>query len=640
MRVSLWKSLLILVVLVVSVLYSLPNLYPDEPALQVTGANASVPVDQSVLENASRALTVAGIPFHDAAILGRKGKESVLLRVNNTADQLHAQDVLRRELGDKYVAALNLAPTTPAWLTAIRATPMKLGLDLRGGVHFLLEVDMSKALEQRQESYITDMKARLREKKLAYRSIGERGQGFTLKFEKADERQKAEELLKSEFNEFTYARRDTPEGFFTDLDFTPAKLRELSDYAVNQNLTTIRNRVNELGVAEPLVQRQGMNRIVVELPGIQDTAEAKRILGRTASLEFRMVDPEHSEAVGGIAPPGSEVYPFKDNREPPVVLLKRKIVTGDRVVNAQSSFDEFSNPKVDITLDSRGGKLMADATQNNVGRQMAVLFVESRQQSRMTTDESGKQVEVKQNVTEKYVINRATIQSMLGSRFQITGLDSPAEAAELALLLRAGALAAPMYFVEERTIGPSLGAENIRRGVHATLWGFLAIALFMIVYYQVFGVISVVALAFNLVFLTALLGFLGATLTLPGIAAIALALGMAIDANVLINERIREELRNGAPPRTAITVGYERAFGTIVDSNVTTFIVGLMLLLFGSGPVRGFAVVHCLGILTSIFSAVVLSRALVDLIYGGRARLTSLAIGQVWKPKSATTPGK
>ncbi|HET8730709.1 MAG TPA: protein translocase subunit SecD [Moraxellaceae bacterium] len=625
MRVPLWKSLLILAVLAISLLYSLPNLYPDEPAVQVTGANASVPVNQAVLESVTRALNVAGIPFHDAAIQGRNGKESVLLRLNNTTDQLRAQDVLRRELGDLFVAALNLAPTTPGWLKAINAAPMKLGLDLRGGVHFLLEVDMSKALEQRQESYINDIKGKLREKKLSYRSVTERGQGFSLRFEKADDRQKAEDLLKSDFNEFTYVRRDAADGFYTDIDFTPQKLRELGDYAVNQNLTTIRNRVNELGVAESVVQRQGTSRIVVELPGLQDTAEAKRILGRTASLEFRLVDQDHGTAVDGVAPPGTELFPFKDNKAPPVLLQKRKIVTGDRVVNAQSSFDEFSNPKVDITLDSRGGKIMADATRDNVGHQMAVLFVESKQHTRMTTDATGKQVEVKENVVDKYVINRATIQSMLGSRFQITGLDSPAEAAELALLLRAGALAAPMYFVEERTIGPTLGQENIDKGMRSTQVGFALVAVFMIVFYRVFGVIANLALFFNVAIVVALMGALGAALSLPGIAGIVLTVGMAVDANVLIYERIREELKRGLSPHAAIIAGYDRAFTTIIDSHVTTLVVAIILWAVGSGPIKGFAVTLFWGILSSLFTSITVTRVIVDLVYGNR-RVNKLSI--------------
>lgn len=638
MSSSLWRYLLIITVVVVSLVYSLPNLYPDEPAIQISGASASIPADQAVLESATRALNVAGLAFHDAEV--EKDGREVLIRVASPELQLRAQAAVRRELGDNYVVALNLAPTTPAWLKALYAAPMKLGLDLRGGVHFLLEVDMDKALEQRQQSYVADIKAKLREAKLAYRSVAEKGQGFALKFESAADRQKAVDQLKTTFNEFSYQDRDGSDGFYADLSFTPQKLRELADYAVNQNITTIRNRVNELGVAEAVVQRQGASRIVVELPGVQDTAEAKRILGRTATLEFRGVDENHAESDSPIVAPGLESFPYKNNPGRYVAVKRSKIISGEQVSDAKLSFDENAQPVVDVVLDARGGSKMGAYTRDNIGKNMAVLFVESKRKSRMVTDANGQSVEQFDTLTEKTIISNATIRGLFSSRFQISGLDSQAEAKELALLLRAGALAAPMYFVEERTIGPSLGAENIRRGMHATLWGFVAIAVFMVLYYQVFGVISVLALAFNLVFLTALLGALDAALTLPGIAAIALALGMAIDANVLINERIREELRNGASPRSAIMMGYERAFATIVDSNVTTFIVGLMLLLFGSGPVRGFAVVHCLGIITSVFSAVVLSRALVDLVYTRRSRLTRLAIGQVWNPKSVATPGK
>ncbi|MCC2636645.1 MAG: secD [Moraxellaceae bacterium] len=619
-----WKYLVVALVALISLVYSLPNLYPDEPAIQVSGASASIPANAAVLDSATRALTVAGIPFHGAEVQGREGKEAVLIRFRTAREQVLGQNAVRRALGDNYVAALNLAPTTPAWLAALGAAPMKLGLDLRGGVHFMLEVDMEKALQQRQETYVNDIKSKLREKKLAYRNVAERGQGFALKFETAADRQAAEDLLKVEFNEFSYARRDAPEGFFSDVDFTPEKLRELSDYAVNQNLTTIRNRVNELGVAESVVQRQGSNRIVVQLPGLQDTAEAKRILGRTASLEFRMVA-ENSDASSGIAPPGTELYPFKDGKDLPVLLQKRKIVTGERVVGAQSSFDEFSQPKVDISLDVRGGKLMAEATRDNVGRMMAVLFVESKQRTREVTDASGKVVEVKENYVEKNVINRATIQSMLGSQFQITGLDSPAEAAELALLLRAGALAAPMYFVEERTIGPSLGQENIDKGINSTLVGFALVAIFMVIFYRVFGVIANVALLFNVTILMAVMGAMGAALSLPGIAGIVLTVGMAVDANVLIYERIREELRRGLTPQAAIIAGYDRAFTTILDSNLTTLIVAVILFAIGTGPIKGFAVTLSIGILSSMFTAITLTRVIVNLIYGGR-RVTKLSI--------------
>jgi preprotein translocase subunit SecD len=622
MRAPLWKYLLIIVVLLVSLVYSLPNLYPDEPAIQISGASATVPADQAVLESATRALNTAGIAFHGTEVQSK----GLLLRLNGGNEQLRAQDVVKRELGDNYVVALNLAPTTPGWLKALHAAPMKLGLDLRGGVHFLLEVDMSKALEQRQESYITEFKSKLREKKLAYRSMTDRGQGFALKFETSADRDKAEALLKNEFNEFTYVHRDAADGFYSDLDLTPQKLREISDYAVNQNLTTIRNRVNELGVAESVVQRQGSNRIVVELPGMQDTAEAKRILGRTASLEFRFVDWEHNgQAVDGVAPPGTELIPFKENRQSPSLLQKQKIVTGDRVVGAQSGFDEFSKPQVNIQLDSRGGKLMAEATRDNVGKQMAVVFVETKQKIRYVTDASGKQTEVRDTFIEKNVINRATVQSMLGSQFRITGLDSPAEGAELALLLRAGALAAPMYFVEERTIGPTLGQENITKGLHSTIVGFVLVALFMVLFYHVFGLIANIALFINVAIVVAVMGWIGAALSLPGIAGIVLTVGMAVDANVLIYERVREELRRGLSPYAAIVAGYDRAFTTIIDGHITTLLVAIILFAVGAGPVKGFAVTLFIGILSSLFTSITVTRAIVDLIYG-RRRVTKLSI--------------
>lgn len=623
MRFPLWKYGLIILVTVASLIYSLPNLYPDEPAIQISGASASVPADQAVMERATTALNVAGIAFH-AAEVQEKG---ILVRVDTAEVQLKAQDAVRRALGDSYVVALNLAPTTPGWLKSLGAGPMKLGLDLRGGVHFMLEVDMAKALEQRQESYVTDIKAKFREKKLAYRAVAEREQGFELKFATADDRLKAADYVKLEFPEFTQAQRETEGAFLVDLTFRPEKLREITDYAVNQNLTTIRNRVNELGVAESVVQRQGASRIVVELPGVQDTAEAKRILGRTASLEFRFVDWDHNgEAVSGVAPPGTELIPFKSGADAPVLLQKRKIVTGDRVVNAQSGFDEFSNPQVNISLDSRGGKLMADATRDNVGKLMAVVFVESKQKTRVVTNAEGKQVEMRETVVEKNVINRATIQSMLGSQFRITGLDSPAEAAELALLLRAGALAAPMYFVEERTVGPSLGQENIDKGVLSTQVGFALVAIFMVLFYKGFGLIANFALFLNVAILMAVMGAMGAALSLPGIAGIVLTVGMAVDANVLIYERIREELARGMTPQASIMAGYDRAFVTILDSNLTTLIVAVILFAVGSGPVKGFAVTLSIGIMSSMFTAITVTRAIVNLVYGGNRRVTKLSI--------------
>jgi preprotein translocase subunit SecD len=623
MRFPLWKYGLIILVTVASLIYSLPNLYPDEPAIQISGASASVPADQAVMERATTALNVAGIAFHDAEVQ----EKGILVRVDTAETQLKAQDAVRRALGDSYVVALNLAQTTPDWLKALGAGPMKLGLDLRGGVHFMLEVDMAKALEQRQESYVTDIKAKFREKKLAYRAVAEREQGFELKFASADDRLKAVDYVNLEFPEFTQVQREADGAFLVDLTFRPEKLREITDYAVNQNLTTIRNRVNELGVAESVVQRQGASRIVVELPGVQDTAEAKRILGRTASLEFRFVDWDHNgEAVSGVAPPGTELIPFKSGADAPVLLQKRKIVTGERVVNAQSGFDEFSNPQVNISLDSRGGKLMADATRDNVGKLMAVVFVESKQKTRVVTNAEGKQVEMRETFVEKNVINRATIQSMLGSQFRITGLDSPAEAAELALLLRAGALAAPMYFVEERTVGPSLGQENIDKGVLSTQVGFALVAIFMIAVYKGFGLIANVALVLNVAILMAIMGAMGAALSLPGIAGIVLTVGMAVDANVLIFERIREELQRGMSPQASIMAGYDRAFVTILDSNLTTLIVAVILFAVGSGPVKGFAVTLSIGIMSSMFTAITVTRAIVNLVYGGNRRVTKLSI--------------
>ena len=623
MRYPAWKYVLIVLIALVSIIYSLPNLYPDEPALQVSGANAGITTDKSVLERAEAGLKAAGIPFHGSEVQAK----GVLLRVETPDAQLKAQDVLKRALGDSYVVALNLAPTTPSWLLAIGAKPMKLGLDLRGGVHFLLEVDMAKALELRQETYTSEVKAKLREAKLSYRAVIDIPSGIAIRFESEEDRVKATELLKPEYREFIFANATREGGMFLDMGFTPEKLKEVTDYAVEQNLTTIRNRVNELGVAESLVQRQGANRIVVQLPGVQDTAEAKRVLGRTATLEFRFVDWDNGGVApeSGIAPPGTEIYPFDKMGGVPVLLQKKKIVTGERVVGAQSGFDEFSNAQVNITLDSRGGRMMADATRDNVGKQMAVLFVEHKQRTRLVTGLDGKVTEVREPYVEKTVINRATVQSMLGSQFRITGLDSPGEGAELALLLRAGALAAPMYFVEERTIGPSLGQENIDKGLMSTLVGFSLVAVFMVVFYRVFGIVANIGLLMNVAMLVAIMSALGAALTLPGIAGIVLTVGMAVDANVLIYERIREELRAGASPHHAIIAGYDRAFITIIDAHVTTLIVSVILFAVGTGPIKGFAVTLSIGILCSLFSALTVTRAVVQIIYGGR-RVDRLSI--------------
>ena len=621
MRSPLWKYLLILAVVVVSLVYSLPNLYPDERAIQISGASASIPADQAVLESATRALNAAGIPFHGAE--AQEGGKGVLLRVNTATEQLRAQDEVRRALGDNYVVALNLAPTTPGWLKALHAAPMKLGLDLRGGVHFLLEVDMTKALEQRQESYVNDIKGRLRDQKLAYRSVAEHGQGFALKFENAADRQSAEGLLRSDFKEFAYADRDDADGFYLDLTFTQDKLRELSDYAVNQNLTTIRNRVNELGVAESVVQRQGSNRIVVELPGVQDTAEAKRVLGRTATLEFRAVDDVQDSSVTSL---GREVFPFKNNPNQLLYLKKEKIIGGDQVSDASMTYDESMRPVVSVTLDARGGHKMADFTRANLGKNMAVLFVETKRKQRTMTDASGQPQTVYDTITDKSVISNATIQGLFSSKFQISGLGSPDEAKELALLLRAGALAAPMYFVEERTIGPTMGEENIRKGLTSTLVGFVLVAIFMVVFYRLFGLVADIALFINVMVVVAAMASIGAALSLPGIAGVVLTVGMAVDANVLICERIREELHRGLSPVAAIIAGYDRAFTTIIDSHVTTLIVAVILFAVGAGPVKGFAATLFIGILSSLFTSITVTRSLVNLIYGGGRRVTKLSI--------------
>ena len=620
MRYPVWKYILIVLVLCVSAIYSLPNLYPDEPAIQITGANAGIKADQAVLQQAESALKQAGLAYHGSEVQAK----GALLRVQTSDSQLKAQAAIKRALGDSYVVALNLAPTTPVWLSSLGASPMKLGLDLRGGVHFLLEVDMSKILEQRQETYTTDIKSKLRDAKIAYRTVSDVPSGLTVKFEKDEDRAAAKELLAPEFREFVMLPATREGALYLDLGFTPQKLKEFSDYAIEQNLTTLRNRVNELGVAEAVVQRQGANRIVVQLPGVQDTAEAKRVLGRTATLEFRFVDWENQASADGFAPAGTELFTTAKTNEP-VLLQRKKIVTGDRVVNAQSGFDEYSKSQVNITLDSRGGKMMAEATRDNVGKQMAVLFVESKQRIKYMTDADGKTIEVREPYVEKNIINRATVQSMLGSSFRITGLDSPEEGRELALLLRAGALAAPMYFVEERTIGPSLGQDNIDKGLLSTQVGFAAVALFMLVFYRVFGIVANIALFMNVAMMIAVMSAIGAALSLPGIAGIVLTVGMAVDANVLIFERIREELRDGQSPQGAIIAGYDRAYTTIIDANLTTLIVAFILFAVGTGPVKGFAVTLSIGILCSMFTAITVTRAVVQLIYGNR-RVAKLSI--------------
>jgi preprotein translocase subunit SecD len=613
----------ILLVLVISTLYALPNLYPDEPAIQITGAKAGSQIDASVLDQAEAALKAANLTSHGDSFDGK----TALIRVHTSDEQLKAQDIVRRALGDNFVVALNLAQTTPNWLRAIGAAPMKLGLDLRGGVHFLLEVDMSKAIEQRLDTSVTDIRHELRTDNLTFRTVQQNPTGINVVFDTATDRDLATPTLRRKFPEFALQQIVVGDGFVDAMAYTDAKIQEINQYAVGQNLTTLRNRINELGVAEALVQSQGSNRIVVDLPGVQDTAEAKRVLGRTANLEFRMVADDANTYAGGVIPAGEESFPFEKMGGPATLLKRQRILTGERVQNAQLGYDQNGSASVNITLDSAGGKLMADATRNSVGKQMAVLFIENKQKITYATDPiTKKSVETRTPYTEKIVINRATVQSVLGSQFQITGIGSPQEAAELALLLRSGALAAPMYFVEERTVGPSLGQENIDKGILSTQVGFALVALFMLVFYRLFGLIANFALFMNLAMILAIMSALGAALSLPGIAGIVLTIGIAVDANVLICERIREEIRHGAKPITAIVLGYDRAFGTIIDAHVTTLIVAFILFAVGSGPIKGFAVTLSIGIICSLFTAITVTRGLVQLIYGNRGHVEKLSI--------------
>ncbi|MBH2037075.1 MAG: protein translocase subunit SecD [Pseudomonadales bacterium] len=612
-KYPLWKYLLILAVLAIGFIYSAPNLYPDDPAIQVSGASTALQINQADLDRVSKALTDAGIGVKSAS-LGKEGKAG-LLRLQDKADQLPAKDVVRKALGDDYVVALNLAPTTPQWLRNLGASPMKLGLDLSGGVHFLLEVDMDKAINARLKVYEGDVKSLLRKERVRYRSLPQQDVAIQLGFTDEAALEKARALVQKSFTDFALTTSERNGLQVLRLEMTPAKLQEIREYSIKQNLTTVRNRVNELGVAEPLVQRQGANRIVVELPGVQDTAEAKRILGKTANLEFRLA----ADADAGKA--STESFEFREPGRRPVPLERGLIITGDQVTDAQASFDENGRPQVNINLDGHGGELMSRATRSNVGRSMAVIFIEQKPLTKyvkQVVDGVEKEVPVQTFKEEKLIISLATIQSPLGSQFRITGLDGKGESSELALLLRAGGLAAPMYFAEERTIGPSLGAENIQLGIEASLWGFLFVSLFIIAIYRFFGVLATVALSFNMVVLLAVMSMLGATLTLPGIAGIVLTMGMAVDANVLIFSRIREEIANGMSIQRAIHEGYDRALSAIVDGNLTTLLVGGILFAMGTGPIKGFAVTMSLGILTSMFTAVIVTRGMVNLIFGGR----------------------
>lgn len=610
-----WKYFLIACVVVIGFIYALPNLYPDDFAVQISGDKSTTVVDAEVMKKVDELLKQTDIGPKAVELTEKFG----LVRLDSAEDQLKAQALLVRGLGSNYIAALNMVPTTPDWLRSINASPMKLGLDLRGGVHFLLEVDMEKALDARIGSHITEFKSLMREEKIRYRALEREGMdGIRIKLRDAEERKKASDLAFSNFRQYTRTDLDEGEDAYLLLKLSQEEIKNIEDYAVQQNLVTLRNRVNELGVAEPLVQRQGRNRIVVELPGVQDTAAAKRIIGKTANLEFRL------EAKPDAGSHEVQKFSFKNMPDRDALLEKDVIVRGDNVGNANAGFDENGMPQVNISLDSTGGKLMLDVTKRSIGRKMGVVFIEQKSELIEKTVD-GQIVSERRNRETRELINLATVQGAFGNEFRITGLDSPAEASELALLLRAGALAAPIYFVEERTIGPSLGEQNIDAGVTSAVIGFLMVLVYMALFYKVFGLIANIALAMNVVLLLALLSMISATLTLPGIAGIVLTMGMAVDANVLINCRIRDELARGLTPQQAIHAGYERAFISIFDSNITTLIATVILFAVGTGPVKGFAITLSLGIITSMFTAVLLTRSVVNLVYGGR-KITKLYI--------------
>ncbi|TMI44852.1 MAG: protein translocase subunit SecD [Betaproteobacteria bacterium] len=607
-----WKYALIALAIVAAFLYTLPNFFGESPAVQVSSVKATVKVDGALMARAEDTLKAANIPYTGVLL----EQASLRVRFGDTDTQLKAKDTIDHALNPDpsnptYVVALNLLPASPRWLTAIHALPMYLGLDLRGGVHFLLQVDMQAAITKRLESLAGDLRSQLRERDIRHGGITREGQTLRVRFRDAATRDKAREVIASNLPDLNVAEREDGQDWLLVATLKPEAIKRTQEYALKQNITTLHNRINELGVAEPVIQQQGADRVLVQLPGVQDTAKAKDILGRTASLEIRMVDEERmnpealAAAAKGQVPFGDEYYVERNGQ--PLLVKKQVVLTGDRLTDAQPGFDQQTNePAVHLRLDGQGARIFQEVTRENVGKRMAILLIEKGKGE---------------------VITAPVIRSEIpGGRVQISGRMSTTEAADVALLLRAGALAAPMEIIEERTVGPSLGRDNIAKGFNATRWGFVAIVAFMSIYYVLFGLISSVALGVNLLFLVALLSLLQATLTLPGIAAIALTLGMAIDANVLINERIREELRGGATPQAAIAAGYERAWATILDSNVTTLVVGLSLLMV-PGAVRGFAVVHCLGIGTSMFSAVVVSRAIVNLVYGHRRRVAHLSIG-------------
>jgi len=617
-RYPIWKYAIILVTLVIGVLYTLPNFYGEAPAVQVTAGKAVTRIDDDTQARVEGILKQAGTPPNQLTLEGG----SVWARFDTTDAQLKAKDLVEKQLNPDasdpgYIVALNLVSRTPAWLQAINAKPMYLGLDLRGGVHFLLQVDMRTALTKNLDTQVSDLRVALRDKNVRYGGISREGQAIEVRAGQDPAALDAvRRLVQDKFPDLQVDPAATATDGRLVLNYKPEALRRVQDNAIKQNITTLHNRVNELGVAEPVIQQQGADRVVVELPGVQDVAKAKDILGRTATLEMRLVD---DSAEGRAAALGQGPVPFGDEKflerdGTPVVVKRQVIISGDSLTDAQPGFDsQTQQPKVDLTVDAKGGRIMRDVSRENLKKRMAIILFEKGKGE---------------------VLTAPVIQAELGTRFQISGSMSVVEANDLALLLRAGSLAAPMEIIEERTIGPSLGAENINKGFHSVMWGFVVIVIFMTLYYHLFGVFSSIALSVNLLLLVAILSMLQATLTLPGMAAVALTLGMAIDANVLINERVREELREGMSPQGAIHAGYDRAWATILDSNVTSLIAGLALLAFGSGPVRGFAVVHVIGILTSMFSAVFFSRGVVNFWYGRQKKLKTVSIGTVWKPKA------
>lgn len=621
-RYPLWKYIFIALALIIGMIYTAPNFYGESPAVQVSSQKATVKVDEALYARVEKALTEAQL--HPNGLFFEQGAQQNTIRVRfdptQAEEQLQAKEVIERILNPdpsdpSYVVALNLVPNTPQWLLNLHALPMYLGLDLRGGVHFMLEVDMEAAVQKRVDALSADLRTQFRDERIRHAGITRSGTSLDVTFRSAQERDKARDLLRNTHNDLTLEDRDTDGKYHLIATMTPASLKNVMDYALKQNISTLHNRINELGVAEPVIAQQGANRIVVQLPGVQDTAKAKDILGRTATLEIRMVDdsPEaYAQLSSGTVPFGDERYLDREGNQ---ILVKRQVIlTGENLNDAQPGFDQQTQePTVNLTLDSRGARIFQDVTRENVGKRMAIILFEKG----------------KGEVVTAPVIR----QEIGGGRVQISGRMTTIEATDTALLLRAGSLAAPMEIIEERLVGPSLGAANIEAGFRSTLYGFAIVAVFMIIYYQVFGAISVFALTCNVMLLISLLSMLQATLTLPGIAAIALTLGMAVDANVLINERIREELRAGRTPQQAISEGFDRAFATILDSNITSLIAGIALLIFGSGAVRGFAVVHCLGIMTSMFTAIMVSRALVNLIYGRQKKLKSIHVGQIWKPE-------